>query len=303
MKKYLVTGGAGFVGSNLVRELVKSGEEVLVVDNLSLGRLENLDKVKDKIEFFQINSGGALSQPSIKDLKGIFHLGIPSSSPMYKENHSLLGQAINDFTAILDLAQRENCKLVYASSSSVYNGNEPPLTEDMPILPTDYYTEGRYAMERLAKMYYGLSGVASVGLRFFSVYGPNEKHKGRFANLVSQFFWDMEKDQAPLIYGDGKQTRDFTFVGDIVQALILSMQSQVGCDVFNVGKGESYDMNQLVDILNKALGKNIQPQYQANPIKNYVMYTLADTTKAKRVLGFEAKYSLEQGIQQILKNN
>lgn len=301
--RYLVTGGAGFVGSNLVKELVKRGEEVLVVDNLSLGKLENLEKVKDKIEFFQINAGGAIKQPSIKNLKGIFHLGIPSSSPMYKDNHALVGQAINDFIGILDLANREKCKLVYASSSSLYNGHNPPLVEGMPIIPTDYYTEARYAMERLAEMYYGLYHVFSIGLRFFSVYGPNEKHKGRFANLVSQFLWSMQKDEPALIYGDGTQTRDFTYVADIVAALILSMESNIQRDIFNVGKGESYDMNQLVAILNKILGKDIKPRYQENPIKNYVFYTLADIGKAKSLLGFEAKYTLEEGINEIIKNN
>lgn len=290
------------MGSNLVAELVKQGHEVLVADNLSLGTLENLANVKDRIDFFQISAGGCLSQPSIKGLDGIFHLGIASSSPMYKDSHALVGQAINDFIAILDLANREKCRLVFASSSSVYNGNNPPLTEDMAIIPTDYYTEARYGMERLAKMYYSLFGVQSVGLRFFSVYGPNEKHKGKYANLVSQFLWAMQKGEGPLIYGDGSQTRDFTFVLDIVNGLVLSMQSEVACDVFNVGKGESYDMNQLVAILNKALGKNIKPRYVENPIKNYVQYTLANTEKAKRALGFEAKYNLAEGIKKILNS-
>lgn len=299
--KYLVTGGCGFIGSNLVLDLVKKGAQVLVADNLSLGRLENLAAVKDKIEFFQINSGGCLNQPSIKGLDGIFHLGIPSSSPMYKDNHYLVGQAINDFIGILDLAQREGCRLIYASSSSVYNGNTPPLVESLNIIPTDYYTEARYAMERLAVMYHSIYGIEAVGLRFFSVYGPKEEHKGRFANLVSQFLWAMQKNEAPVIYGDGLQTRDFTFVQDIVDALLLSMNnSKILLDVFNVGKGESYTMNELVDILNRALLKNIKPEYIENPIKNYVYYTLADTSKAKQILGFQAKYTLEQGLKKII---
>jgi len=298
-KKILVTGGAGFIGSNLVKILIDRGVEVLVVDNLSTGNMENLKEVQDKVSFFKINSEDVLDISEIKDLAGIFHLGIPSSSPMYKENHKLVGDSINEFINILELAKRENCKLVYASSSSLYNGNFPPLKEEMDIIPTDYYTEARYVMERLAEMYNKIYKTKSIGLRLFSVYGGGEKYKGKYANLVSQFLWSMQKGESPLIYGDGLQTRDLTFVKDVARAFILAMESMIEFDIFNVGTGKSYTLNQLVEILNRILNKNIKPQYLENPIKNYVSHTLADTRKAKEVLGFEAKCSLEDGINKI----
>ncbi|MCW4021445.1 MAG: NAD-dependent epimerase/dehydratase family protein, partial [Candidatus Bathyarchaeota archaeon] len=231
----------------------------------------------------------------------VFHLGIPSSSPMYKQNPKLVGEAINDMIEILEYAKETDCKVVYASSSSIYNGNEPPYSEDMPTYVTDYYTECRYAIERLAKLYNTLHGVKSVGMRFFSVYGPKEKYKGRYANIVSQFLWIMAKNEKPVIFGNGSQTRDFIHVSDVVEALILAMEKDFECEIFNVGTGIAHSFNDVVDLLNKALGKNVKPIYEPNPIKNYVQYTLADTSKAESVLGFKAKILLEAGIKHILQ--
>lgn len=303
MPKFLVTGGAGFVGSNLVKQLVGNNEEVLVVDDLSTGHLDNLKEARDKIEFVRASSGDCLQLGQVKDLKGIFHLGIPSSSPLYKENHCLVGKSINDFIAILDLAKRENCKLVFASTSSVYNGNPVPFKEEMPVFPKDFYSEARYYMERLAKIYFELWQVKSIGLRLFSIYGPGEEHKKELANLVSQFLWQMQKNEKPLIFGNGEQTRDFVFVKDALKAFLLAMSSSIQAGIFNVGTGRNYNLKQLVSILNDVLGKSIQPEYQENFIQNYVSLHLADVQKAKDELSFEAEHSLEQGIKEILRYN
>jgi len=297
MKKFLVTGGAGFIGSNLVEKLVENND-IVVVDNLHTGSLENLKEFENKIKFIN-KSCGEITSEDIGEIDGIFHIGIYSSSPMYKEDRSLVGKAINDFLTILELARRENCKIVFASSSSIYNGNPVPWRENMNIKVTDFYTEARYAMERLADLYYQLHGIESIGLRFFSVYGPKEKYKGKYANLVSQFLWAMKKNETPVIYGDGEQRRDFIYVKDVVNACVLAMESnKIG--VFNVGTGKDYSLNELIDILNDVLGKHIKPKYVENPIKNYVQNTKADTEKAKRELGFEHKYSLKEGIEKLI---
>jgi UDP-glucose 4-epimerase len=219
---------------------------------------------------------------------------------MYKREPRLVGEAINDAIEILEYAKKVGCKVVYASSSSIYNGNNPPYREDMPIYVTDYYTECRYLIERLAKFYNALHGVRTVGLRFFSVYGPKERHKGRYANIVSQFLWAMLNDESPVIYGDGTQTRDFIHVSDVVDALILLVEKEFDCEIFNVGTGIAHNFNEVIEILNKALEKNIKPIYKPNPIRNYVYHTQADTTKAERVLGFKAKISLEEGISRLI---
>ena len=298
--KYLVTGGAGFIGSNMVHDLVGEGHEIIVVDNLSTGSLENLAEVKDKIKFIEAPCMDILELDEFDDLDGIYHYGIPSTTKLYRDNRLLVGEAVNEFTKILELAKRENCKLVYASSASVYNGNKPPFHEDMPVLIKDFYTEARYLMERMARLYYDFYEVKSIGFRFFSVYGPREEAKKTFANLVSQFLWDLKAGNRPLIYGDGSQTRDFTYVDDINRGFRLGMRSKYDLDIFNLGTGKCYSLNELVSTLNKILGTNIQPTYQKNLLQNYVQGTLADTSKAKEKLGFKTEVSLEKGIEKVL---
>lgn len=298
--RYLVTGGAGFIGSNLVEKLVNDGHDVIVIDNLHTGSLDNLKSVKDRISVHVTHVSEAGNLETAIGLDGIFHLGMPSSSPMYKQNPYLVGKAISEFISMLELARRENCKLVYASSSSVYNGNPTPWKEDMPIHVTDFYTEARYAMERLAKFYHDTYNVNSIGLRFFSVYGPNEEAKKQYANLITQFAWAMKRGEQPVIYGDGEQRRDFTFVEDIVEGLTLSMDSTIKFGIYNLGTGESYSLNEMIDVLNKVFGTEIKPKYIENVIKNYVQDTLADTDNAEKDLGFRARYTLEDGISKYL---
>ena len=295
--KIIVTGGCGFIGSNLVERLVKDGYSVVVFDNLHTGNLENIKGLD--VEFF--NESYSKLTDLVPEADVVFHLGIPSSSPMYKENPRLVGEAINDAIEIFEYAKKTGCKVVYASSSSIYNGNKIPYREDMPIYVTDFYTECRYAIERLAKLYNILYGVKSVGLRFFSIYGPKERYKGKYANIVSQFLWAMQRDEPPIIFGDGTQTRDFTHVYDVVDALILAWKKDFECEIFNVGTGVAYSFNEVVELINKILGKNIKPIYKPNPIKNYVYHTLADTTKAERMLGFKAKISLEEGLASLAR--
>lgn len=298
---YLVTGGAGFIGSNLTERLVGEGHNVIVVDNLSTGSLKNLKAIKSKIKFIKSPVANILKNKSIKNLDGIFHLGIPSSTMLYRKNPYLVGEAINEFINMLELSKREKCKMVYASSSSVYNGNPTPFKEDMPIFVTDFYTEARYEMERLADLYYGWHKVTSIGVRFFGVYGPHEEAKKEFANLITQFLWDAKKGKKPVIYGDGKQTRDFTYVRDIIEGCVLAMNSAVEHDVFNIGAGEQITFNEMVKVLEKILGRKIECEYVPNPLQGYVYGTLSDTSKAKKMLGFKPKYNLEKGVNEILE--
>jgi UDP-glucose 4-epimerase len=298
--RVLVTGGAGFIGSNLVEELVRRGDQVTVLDDFSTGAAENLERVRDKIKVIR---GSCLEIPRLKlePPELIFHLGIPSSSPMYRENRLLVGEAINGFISVMELAKEGPTRVVYASSSSIYRGCPKPYREDMRTVPFDYYTEARLAMERLAEVYHQLHGVPSVGMRFFSVYGPHERAKGKYANLVSQFLWAMRRDGRPVIYGDGKQARDFVHVSDVVRACLKAGEADLGREVINIGTGKETSFNELVEVLNRALGKSIEPKHVGNPIENYISETLADITKARRLLGFEPSVSLEEGIGLLMK--
>jgi len=295
----LVTGGAGFIGSNLVEELLAAGEEVVVLDNMHTGSPSNLEGMKGDLKVIRA-SCNQLPEMDLHPEK-IYHLGIPSSSPMYKKNPYLVGEALNGFTAVFELARMSGARVVYASSSSLYNGLLPPHHEDMPIQVADYYTEARLAMERMAELYKMLFGVNSAGMRFFSVYGPREEAKKQYANMVTQFMWEMRDGKIPLIFGDGSQTRDFTYVKDIVRALQLAMKSDYH-GILNAGTGKAYNFNDVIEILNEIMGFAVKPQHVENPIKNYVQHTLSDTAKAEKVLGFKAKYSLEEGVKELIQH-
>ncbi len=296
----LVTGGAGFIGSNLVEELVKRGENVTVLDDFSSGSMENLKLVRDKVKIMRASCSELLNLKTPR-AEIIFHLGIPSSSPMYRADPLLVGESINGFINVFEFAKQNQSKIVYASSSSMYCRCPTPHREDMTTEPFDYYTEGRLAMERLARMYHELHGITSVGLRFFSVYGPHERAKGKYANIVSQFLWAMRANEAPVIYGDGEQTRDFVHVRDVVKACLKAAEAELGCEVINVGTGKSASFNRVVELLNRLLGKSIKPRHIPNPIKNYVHHTLADLAKARELLGYKPSLSLEEGMELLVK--
>ena len=293
----LVTGGAGFIGSNLVEHLLALGQEVLVLDDFSTGSRENLEGLSGSFEVIESGCVNLLDQEISPS--AIYHLGIPSSSPMYQRDPMLVGEAINGMIAVLELAKKTECRVVYASTSSLYSGQKPPHREDMAALISDYYTEARVSMERIAELYKKLFGVYSVGMRFFSVYGPKEGAKKQYANIVTQFLWEMMEDGSPVIYGDGKQTRDFVYVKDVVRALILAMNSNYH-GVLNVGTGKSCSFNELVEILAKKMNVDIEAKHVENPIKNYVRHTLADTAKAKEILGFQSQHSLHEGIEELM---
>jgi len=278
--KYLVTGGAGFIGSNLIERLEQDilTEKIFVYDNLSTGKIENLTTNCEHVK----------SLDFVPKVDVVFHLGMPSSSPMYKENPYLFGEAMDIIIKILEFAHRNNAKLVYASSSSVYNGNPTPMHEDMPIMVTDYYTEIRYYLERMAQLYYQNKGLESTGLRFFSVYGKNDWKKKQYSNVVTQFALEMLKGKTPLIFGDGEQRRDFIHVDDVVFAL-RNAAKLGGYNILNVGTGASDSFNDVIAMINKRYNLDIKPEYTDNLIHNYVFDTLADTTKMRTKMYWRPK--------------
>ncbi len=288
--RYLVTGGAGFIGSNLVRLLLEKGHEVEVIDNLSTGSVLNIpEEVELRVGKYR---GLLFIRDRAKPLNGIFHLGMPSSTPLYRENRSNIYRVVEDFVHILEYAAEHKLRVVYASSSSLYNGNPTPWKEDAPIHVTDFYTEARCYVERLAKVYNIMCGVQSMGLRLFSVYGPHEEYKGKFANLITQLLWAQRDGEVFDIYGDGQQTRDLVYVKDTVRAFWIAMlATDIECANVNVGSGQDFTVNELAGMI----GTDVR--HVENPISNYVRATMADTTKAKNLLGWEPEYSLEKGLK------
>ncbi|MBI5046933.1 NAD-dependent epimerase/dehydratase family protein [Candidatus Micrarchaeota archaeon] len=295
--KIVVTGGLGFIGSNIAHRLVSEGHEVCILDNMHTGSEANIDDIKSKVKLYKGNAGEI---EKLGKVDVIIHQGVYSSSPMYKENPQLVAMALSDWLNILEYARVHASKIVFASTSSMYNGNKPPHREDMEVKITDYYSETRYEMERLAKLYSDLYGMAIIGLRYFSVYGPREEAKGKYANLISQFLWEMQKGKQPLIFGDGLQARDFVYVDDVVEANMHAIAYNK-TDFFNVGTGKMTSLNKMIEILNKKLGTDIKPRYEQNKIRNYVQETMADTKKTSTMLGFKAGISVEDGIERLIK--
>lgn len=299
-----MTGGAGFIGSNLVWRLVGDGDEVEIIDDTSLGSLKNLpESGRLKLTRGDVRDG-VLIEEAIGRADGVFFDAARSSSPMfYPDPREGVEVNLMGFMNALEAARRHDTPIVYASTSSLYSRCTPPHREDMQVVPGSFYEYSFLAREMAAKLYRELYGVRTVGLRYFSVYGPREEFKGKYANNISQFAWEIMRGKSPVIYGDGTQTRDFVFVEDVVEANILAMRAadRAGGEVFNVGTGIETTFNRVVEILAEELNVEVKPVYVENPIKNYVRRTLADTTKAAEKLGFMAKVNLRDGIRKTLE--
>lgn len=299
--KVLVTGGAGFIGSNIANHLSRDTNcQTIALDDLSMGTTANIHKgvefVKGSVMDYEL-----VSQIS-RGCDYIFHNAARSSSPMFKDDPKG-GININamGFMNVIESAKRNHVKkVIFASTSSIYNGLELPFRESQVVNPRTFYETSFYCREVIAGSYYHENGISSIGLRYFSVYGPNEKHKGRFANNIFQFIEDISVERAPTVYGDGNQTRDFTFVDDIVQANILAMRSKREFGIYNVGTGRQASFNHIIKLIRQYMKKDITPIYIPNPIKNYVHDTSADISLIKRELGYEPKVQLEEGIQLVL---
>ena len=299
--KSLVTGGAGFIGSNLARRLLALGE-VKVLDNLMLGREENIPAGAE------FTKGSVMDEALVRDIvKGcdfIFHEAAHSSSPMFLENPQVgLQENTVGFMNVMNMALRYGVKrVIFASTSSMYSGNPTPYSENMTVGANTFYEASFRCREIIAQTYYRFHGLSSVALRYFSVYGPNENHKGRFANNVTQFLCEIRHGLRPEIYGDGTQTRDFIHVDDAVEANLLAMKSRIGFEIFNIGTGVGTNFNTLLSLICDALRKRVEANYIENPIKNYVMHTAADMTKSAEILGFKPVITLKEGIRRQIQH-
>lgn len=304
MPKVLITGGAGFVGSNAANQLSKQGYDVVAMDNLFLGWRDNLES---QVTFIEGDVKNADDLAKAGDVDYIIHLAASSSAPMFVDD--LLGTYTNNIIGhnqVLEYARKVGAKKVlFASTSSIYGNNPVPLTEDQAVTPPNFYAVTKHCQEETSRIYSQVHGLEIIAFRFMSVYGLHEEHKGRFANLVSQFIWGMEEGKEPTIYGDGTQTRDLTNVRDLIQAFKLAMETEkkFGFTVFNVGTSEAINMLDLMKILNEAMGTNIPGKLIENPIKTgYVQDQQADLTKISRELGYKPSVTIEEGVREIVEH-
>jgi len=303
MKKALVTGGAGFIGSHLVDALIARGVSVTVLDDLSTGKHENIAHHANGVTFIE---GSITDHDTVmraaEGADTIFHLAAVASVQKSIE-HPLETHETNTTgtLAVFEAARKLSInKVVYASSSAVY-GDLPdmPKTELSQCCPKTPYGLHKMIGEAYAKLYYELHGVKSVGFRFFNVYGSRQDASSPYSGVISLFAKLLIEGKQPNIYGDGTATRDFVHVSDVVEANLLAAESNVDFDVFNIATGKETPINELLQTMNTALGTDITPIYQperAGDIKRSV----ADISKAQKMLGWSSKMALREGISELL---
>ena len=305
MANYLITGGAGFIGSNIVEALVQRGEFVRVLDNCSTGKLSNLEDVTEHIEFIQGDIRDlALVREAIKNIDYILHqAALPSVSrsvhdPIASNETNVTG-TLNILTAAKDDGVR---RVVFACSSSVYgNSQKLPKREDMPANPISPYAITKYAGEQYCRAFYRLYGLETVVLRYFNVFGRRQSPNSQYAAAIPIFINSFLEDRPPTIFGDGEQSRDFTFVENVVQANLLACHVEDAAgEVFNIACGARTTINGLVTTIRDLIGSDAQPIYQ-HERKGDVRHSQADISKAQEVLGYEPKVDLKAGIERTVE--
>lgn len=301
---FLVTGGAGFIGSAIVRRLCQNGFSVRVLDNLSTGNISNLDDYIGKIEMIE---GDILDNHTVKKaldgVKYVFHLAALPSINRSIENPIESNRVNIEGTLNLLVAAKEQKteRFVFSSSSSVYGSNPLlPRSEDTLPQPISPYAIQKFASELYCKIFFELYGLKTFILRYFNVYGPRQNPHGPYAAVIPKFITGIKNGERPIIYGDGRQTRDFTFVEDVVDANILCCSappSEAG-KVFNIAGGSNVSIIELYGLICKIMGKkDILPLF-AEPRKGEVRDSLASIEKAQTCLNWKPYTSLESGLAQ-----
>ena len=297
--KFIVTGGAGFIGSNIVKKLVSRGDHVTVIDNLITGKEENLASVKDKIIFLKdsiLNIN--LLENQTKDIDGIFHqAALASVQDSFSNPEEYHNVNVSGTENILKLAIKNNFKVVYASSSSVYGNPEKiPIKESDNKNPINPYAETKLTKEKLAKKYAEM-GVKVIGLRYFNVFGKGQSKE--YAGVLKLFLERIREGLPPKINGDGSQFRDFVYVEDVADANIMSMDSNINHEFFNVGTNTSITILDLAQTIIKYSGLDIEPIFGPS-LKGDVQKAVADINLIEDKIGWKPKVFLEKWIENII---
>jgi len=297
--KYLVTGGAGFIGSHITKALLEEGHDITVIDNLNTGKEENLELLKDQINFIKGNIlDNELLAGITTNVDGVFHqAALASVQDSFSKPEEYHDVNVNGTENILKLAKKNNFKVVYASSSSVYGNPEKiPIEESDIKNPINPYAETKLRKEELAVKYAEM-GVKVIGLRYFNVFGKGQSKE--YAGVLKLFLERIRDELPPKINGDGTQFRDFVYVKDVVDANIMSMKSEVNHEFFNVGTNTSITILDLAKTIIKFSGLDIEPVF-GPALKGDVMKTIADINLIKEKIGWEPKVMLKDWIKEIV---
>lgn len=303
MKKVLVTGGAGFIGSNLTEVLLKKGHSVKVLDNFSTGKRENLI-FGETCPHLEIIEGDirdlTICQRVMEGIEYVFHQAALPSVQRSVEDPSTSNAVNVEGTLNILLAAKDTGvkRLIYASSSSIY-GDTPtlPKMEEMPPNPLSPYALQKYIGEQYCRLFFQLYGLETVSLRYFNIFGPKQDPTSIYSAVIPKFIDALIEGRSPVVFGDGEQSRDFTYIDNVIQANLLAMSARyLHGEAINIACGKRTSLNQLLDILKQILGSKTSPIYQ-EPRKGDVKHSLADVTKGKQILNYEPQVGIETGLK------
>ena len=303
--RFLLTGGAGFIGAHIVKRLVGEGAVVRVVDNLSTGQVARLETLRCSIEYVEADlADNLVSDEVVKDVDYVLHqAAIPSVQRSVRDP---IGTNRANVTATLNLL--ESCRkakvrrFVYAASSSAYGDTEVlPKSEEMPPNPLSPYALQKLAGEHYCKLYYSLYGLETVCLRYFNVFGPGQDPHSEYSAVIPKFISKLLINELITVYGDGEQSRDFTYVENVVDANLLALQATKACGkVLNVGCGERITLNTLIQLLEEIVGVKAKVSYSASKPGD-VRHSLADINLARRLLEYEPKVMVKEGLRRTVE--
>jgi len=303
--KCLVTGGASFIGSNLTEELIHQGAKVAVIDNFVTGFRENLDEIGGNFDFFEgdLNDDKVLLR-AINGVDVIFHQAALPSVPRSVENPAETHQACVNGTFNLLLKAKETGvkRFVYAASSSAYGNQKTlPKVEAMLPEPLSPYAAAKLMGEYYCRVFHEVYGLETISLRYFNVFGPRQNPSSFYSGVISRFIDALMKGEQPVIYGDGEQSRDFTYIANVVNANIKAAQTNLGFGTsVNTANGERISLNELLEVLKEITGKqNVSADYQEERSGD-VKHSQADNSKAVEIYGYEKLVGLEEGLQKTL---
>ncbi len=294
--RFLVTGGAGFVGANLAKELEKREHNVTVLDDFSKGVQANLELFKGEI----IDGDIRTWEPASFDFDAIFHQAAITDTTVYDEK-LMLSVNTDGFKRMLDFAVENGVPFIYASSAAVYGNAPSPQKEGVHEKPINAYGISKLKCDQIARDYIKKSKSPIIGLRYFNVFGPGEQHKGKMASMVFQLWKQMKGGQRPRIYKHGEQARDQVYVKDIVRANIIALEKKKS-GVFNSGSGIATSFNKIIEGLRQELGLKVETDYIDNPYADkYQNSTCADLTLIGKTLGYKPQWDFDKALKEYVK--
>jgi len=303
--KYLVTGGAGFIGSNIVSALIDQGEQVSVIDDLSTGNPKNLDPFRDAITFHEGSIlDSKLLAEAMEGVDAVLHQAAIPSVPRSIKNPLATHEANATGTlSVLTVAKEVGIKrVVTASSSSVYGDTLTlPKREDMALQPLSPYAVSKLTGEHYVKVFHDLFGMETVSLRYFNVFGPRQNLHGDYAAVIPKFIAALKRDEQPIIFGDGSQTRDFNYVSNVIKANLLAAKTEeIGGQTFNIAAGIQITIKALAERIAALMDKDIRPK-MVEERPGDIKHSFADITKAKEHLGYKVGVNFDDGLKETVR--